>query len=262
MAFSLDKIFTTRTALPKGCGVIEIEPCAALKPYIRCFWTYARTDRSIPVRIIPDCCADIIIDLDRRSAEFVDIGFDSFFVRSTGTVFGIRFYAWAVSRFSSTCVRHGPVDPKMLFAGFSDFQNRIIEAKTLSERIAFAQSYLTGIMSERCDDDVMNCLYSMVKNSGNVSVNELASDVAVSRRTLERRFLRIGITAQSMSGLIRYQLLWQECLKRDFSALDCVEKFGYYDQAHMYNDFRAFHGINPVEARREYSSLSHFYNTR
>lgn len=262
MAFSLDNIFTTRTALPAGCGPIEIEPCAALKPYIRCFWTYARPDSGVPVRIIPDCCADIIIDLDRRSAVFVDTGFDSFFARSAGAVFGIRFYAWAVSRFSRADGARGSVDPEQLFDGFSDFRDRIVASKTVSERIDLAQSYLTGILDERCDGDVMNCLYGMIKNNGNVSVSALASDVAVSRRTLERKFLRIGIAARSIARLIRYQLLWQECLKADFSALDCVEKFGYYDQAHMYNDFRAFHGLNPVEARKEYSSLSHFYNTR
>ena len=78
MAFSLEKIFTTRTALPKNGGVTEIEPIAALKPYIRCFWTCERDKRNIVSRVVPDCCADIIIDLDNNGAGFVGMCPDNF----------------------------------------------------------------------------------------------------------------------------------------------------------------------------------------
>lgn len=257
MAFSLNEIFTTRTALPENCGVIEIEPIAALKPYVRCFWTYSGGERIEPIRIIPDCCADIMIDIGGGGAAFCGMIFDSFFARNVGTVFGIRFYAWAVSRFvretAAACLSADPIE---LFGGFSDFKDRMIEAQTTERRVALAQRYLLGIFDGRCDSDVMNGLYHIIRKNGNISINELADSVAVSGRTLERRFIRsVGVTPKVAAKAIRYQLLWQDCIKWDFSALDCVEKFGYYDQAHMYNDFKAFHGINPSEARKEYLSL-------
>ena len=85
---------------------------------------------------------------------------------------------------------------------------------------------------------------------------------AVSTRSLERKFLRtVGTSPAQTLGLFRYQLLWQECLKPGFDALDCVEKFGFYDQAHLCNCFKAHHGISLTQARAECSTLSHFSNT-
>ncbi len=265
MAFSLDKIFTTRTALPSNGGITEIEPIAALKPYIRCFWTYKRGTCAMKTRIIPDCCADIIINLDDESAGFVGMCFDSFFAENVSTVFGIRFYAWSVPRFARTnAVRSYGFDsnPQNLFYKFTDFKDSIIEAKNTAQRVELSQKYFLELLDESCDSDVMNCLYTAIKCNGSISIHELSRSMAVSRRTLERKFMQnIGVSPKSIIELIRYQLLWQDCISSNFCAHDLVDKFGYYDQAHMYNDFKKYHGIGLGDAWQEYFKLSHFYNT-
>ena len=46
MAFSLESIFTTATAVPSEIsGIIEVEPIDYLKPYVRCFWLIAQLCR-------------------------------------------------------------------------------------------------------------------------------------------------------------------------------------------------------------------------
>lgn len=265
MAFSLEKIFTTRTALPKNGGVTEIKPIAALQPYVRCFWTCERCSCAMSTRIIPDCCADIIINLDDYSAGFVGMCFNSFSAENVNMVFGIRFYAWAMPRFTRTNAArlYGfEPDPQNLFYKFVDFKNSIIEAKNTAERVALSEKYLLELIDDRYDSDVMNSLYSIIVRNGNVSVSDLSDNNAVSRRTLERKFLQsIGVSPKSVIEVMRYQLLWQDCIASSFNALDMVDKFGYYDQAHMYNDFKKYHGIGLGEARQEYFNLSHFYNT-
>lgn len=265
MAFSLDKIFTTRTALPKNGGVVEIEPVAPLKPYVRCFWTCERGKCAKYTRIIPDCCADIIIDLNTAGAGFVGMCFDSFAAENSSTVFGIRFYAWAVPHFTRTNAAElfgMDIAPQNLFYNFADFKRSIIDAKHTAERVERAQRYLLRIIDERCDNDVFNSLYLIIYNSGNISVSDLSNSIAVSKRTLERKFLQsIGVSPKAVTELIRYQLLWQDCIKDGFSVADSAFKFGYCDEAHMYNDFKKFHGIGLGEARKEYFTLSHFYNT-
>lgn len=265
MAFSLDSLFTTRTALPKNCGVTEIEPIAALKPYVRCFWTYEHSCRNIGMRIIPDCCADVIIDLDKQGASFVGMCLDSFIAENVLNVFGIRFYAWAVPRLVRTdapLLYGNNISPDSIFYRFSAFKESIICAETTAERVEIAQKYLVGLIDEHCDRDVMNSIYAIITNNGNITVSDLSDGIAVSKRTLERKFmLNTGFSPKSIIEAIRYQLLWQDCIKRDFCVLDGVEKFGYYDQAHMYNDFKKYHGIGLAEARNEFINLSHFYNT-
>ena len=265
MAFSLDKIFTTRTALPKNGGVVEIEPTAALKPYVRCFWTCERRKCAKYTRIIPDCCADIIIDLYNDSSRFVGMCFDSFTAENVSMVFGIRFYAWAAPHFTRTNAAELlglDIAPQNLFNAFTNFKRSIIDANNTAERIDLAQRYLLGIIDERCDNDVMNSLYTIICKNGNISVGDLSDSIAVSRRMLERKFMQsIGVSPKAVAALIRYQLLWQDCTKIGFSAIDSAFKYGYYDEAHMYNDFKRFHGIGLGDAITEYKNLSRFYNT-
>ena len=44
--------------------------------------------------------------------------------------------------------------------------------------------------------------------------------------------------------MIRYQMLWREALGASFNVHDAVYKFGYFDQAHLLNDFKEYHGIS------------------
>lgn len=261
MVFSLNKIFTTCTALPKNGGVIEIEPISALKPYIRCFWISEKCNANQSMRIIPDCCADIIIDVDNRSAKFVGMSFDSFLTENTSKVFGIRFYAWVVPYFvrvDADKLYNSHIPPENLFCNFAEFQDSIIRAKSTMQRIALSENYLLQLIDERHDDDVMNCLHSIIVHNGNISVNRLADEIAVSKRTLERKFSQnVGVSPKAVAELIRYQLLWQDCITTGgFDVFDEVDKFGYYDQAHMINDFKKYHGIGIGDARSEYFDLS------
>lgn len=266
MAFSLNSIFTTMTAVPSFTSIItELEPPPLLKPYVRCFWTCDDSKNKVSARIIPDCCADIIFHIDSGSAQFVGVGNGSFIFNGTGVFFGIRFYAWAVRLFANAempALFNSSVAPESIFKNFAHFKRGVIEAESTKQRTELAGAYLLNLLGGTSDADVMNCLFAAIKRNGNISPNEMSNYAVVSRRTLERKFAQsIGIPPKTIVELLRYQLLWQDCLKNDFSALNGVEKFGYYDQAHMYNDFKKYHGIGMGEAQREFQKLSHIYNT-
>ena len=217
------------------------------------------------MRIIPDCCADIIFDLIGGCARFVGVSDNSFLSSNNGVFFGIRFYAWAVSRFTDEKIDflfNGSTQPENIFKGFSRFKIELLHANGNERRVTLAQKYLLDLLDENIDADIMNCLFAMIKLNCNVSVRDLSNHVAMSSRTLERKFLRnIGVSPKTMTELIRYQMLWQDCIKPNFCVPDSVDKFGYYDQAHLYNDFRKYHGEGLFDARSRYTNLSRFYNT-
>ena len=264
MSFFLNSLFTTRTALPKNVGIIEIEPNDRLKQYVRCFWKYAEGNGVREIRVIPDCCADIIIPLDGKPV-FVGASDTSFVAGHTGDVFGIRFYAWGVAPFLHIGLSelfNGTVPIDCILKNFETLKTAVVAAKTTSQQVELAERYLLGLFDGELCFDVMNGLYRAVKDNCRVSVRELSDYCAVSKRTLERKFIdNIGIPPKKMIDILRYQLLWQSCIKSDFSAPDSSFKFGYYDEAHMYNDFKKFHGIGLRTARGEYIKLSRFYNT-
>lgn len=261
MSFALNDIFTTATSAPTSrTGITEIVPCAPLAPYVRCFWTY-NGDGSKRVRIIPDCCADIIIDLHSRSGGgYCGVSNRSFISDNNSALFGIRFYAWGVRMFTNVDMSllfnmSYPAD--VIFDGIGNAVSEIKRAPNTAARVLVAQKYLLSKLRNAENGEVMNSLYLALDSSCRATVNEMSDYCAVSRRTLERMFaLNIGISPKQMTDMLRYQLLWQTCLSHDFDASDCVERFGYYDEAHLYNDFKKYHGIGLPTARKEFFDLS------
>ena len=82
-------------------GYREAAPCAALSPYIRCFWAERQTERDLLV--IPDTCMDIIFRIDgtENSGFFCTIDENSFYSANGGSeLFGVRFYAWTAHLFA------------------------------------------------------------------------------------------------------------------------------------------------------------------
>lgn len=256
MSFGLDKIFTTVTALTGPTSVIrEVAPCNALKPYIRCFWESDGAPGDATLRIIPDCCADILIYVSdgKVHSDFCGVGDRSFISRGSVKTFGIRFYAWSVSTFSSVDMNgtlncYLPADA--VFDRFGAVATQINRAATFGERMEVAQKYLLNrLRRDRENGDVMNSLYRIITQCARVSVDSLSDYCAVSKRTLERNFrAHTGLSPKEAVDLIRYQLLWQQCLRSDFDPLDSVEKLGFYDAAHLYHDFKKYHGISLPQA--------------
>lgn len=237
----------------------ELAPCAALRPYIRCFWgsdgaAGAAGGNSL---VIPDTCTDILFF---RDAPPVYCGLDerahAAGADENGIFFAIRFYGWTAVYFadrdlSRTKNRAVPAEEYFgrLLGGFGE---RLPYAATLGERAALAErALLARLDPARESADLLNAVFLMLDGAGRTRIAELSRRTAVSEKTLERLFLaHTGLSPKSFSSLLRYQLLWREVLSSpDFSALGAVEKFGYADQAHLLNDFRKYHGMTPREAR-------------
>lgn len=267
MSFSLDKIFTTVTSNPfRQNNYIEIEPCDALKPYIRCFWgsKHNRTNNANNnfnnTLVIPDVCMDILItantDTNQLNSHFCGINNASFVsVESDNFCFGIRFYAWSVILFSDenmNGVLNAFTDVESYFSDFSqELKEKILCAGNIYERKAIAEKFLLNkLNTKRENSDIMNSIYCIINRNGNSSVSGLSDYCFVSKRQLERKFLEnTGTSPKQMINLIRYQLLWQESLKPDFNIFNSVEKFGYFDQAHLLKDFKKYHGLTLNQAR-------------
>lgn len=246
----------------------EIAPCAALAPYVRCFWG---SDRPLPDRpseggiVIPDTCMDIIFHMDyaanRLSAVFCALDESSALTGAStssgglSATFAIRFYAWTACLFAEDTLR-GSANGRF---PAEQFFRRIVRAltplllteATLTDKIRAAEPVLLTILTtSRADPDVLCAVHHMLRTSGRVRMREAASALALSPRQLERRFdACMGLSPKAMSSLLRYQLLWQDMLLSPrFDALDAVARYGYADQAHLLHDFRRRHLMSPREA--------------
>ena len=271
--FALSKIYRPATAHPflHNASYVEVQPCDALRPYIRCFWgtpqpaSGTHLPPAIPRLVIPDTCMDIIFNMDVDHNELEDrfsgINITSFqtqaqAVPSTSSCFAIRFYFWAVPLFSGESMRNvlNPVpDVEPYFKNFRrDFEQILFEHLSIQERVARAEQYLVNRLNlNKQNQFVMNAVYKVLASRGTAQVAELARYAMTGQRQLERLFQEyVGVSPKRLSGLVRYQYLWQDILKHGlFNVQDAVYRYGYTDQSHLLNDFKKYHSQTPAEAR-------------
>ena len=261
------------TAKPflRNAAHTELPPCRALRPYIRCFWGTTEpvrndSDQATLSLVIPDTCMDIIFTLDhtrqRLRGNFCAMDESAYSVHAdtddtVTSTFAIRFYAWTAALFAE----HPLAGSKNRVFDATDFFPALCKALTpmllsvpsLEDRAAIASRYLLPHLDwHRMNSTLMNAVDSIIMTRGTLRIDDLAAGNAVSRKRLERLFAeQIGLSPKAFSSLVRYQMLWQElCLGRPYHILDLVEKYGYFDQAHLLNDFKKHHSLTPAQAVR------------
>lgn len=246
----------------------EVAPCAALAPFIRCFWGSEGPQHDHPAPagiVIPDTCMDIIFHIDhivqRVTATFCALDETSALTTATSggsgyaMTFGIRFYAWTACLFSEDDL-HGSLNGRYPAEQFFPaivraLSSVLADMTSLKSAIHAAEPLLLRCLhADRADPAVLNAIHRMLATDGRARIADVAAMLAVSPRQLERRFAAcMGASPKGFASLMRYQLLWQEMLRAPrFSVLDAVDRFGYTDQAHLLSDFRRRHLMTPREA--------------
>lgn len=268
-------MFFPLTSRPFSCpDYSELLPSKELAPYVRAFWTSG--NEVLPAPIIPDLCADIIIATDGTENKSDGREISSMFfcgvsdkmftsVHSQGQhrrLFGIRFYAWQASAFSDEPLlktangffgleSHFLTARKLLLAKLSPVMNleefKQVAEETLLELLARPASKIP-----EQNPIVMDAIIQMIRTRGSQNLSSLLKDIHASERQLERFFAQtLSLSPKKVSSLIRYQSLWQSvCFSKKFDIQDAVADFGYFDQAHLLNDFKKFHGMNLAQARK------------
>lgn len=288
----LSRMYRPITSKPKDTKTnIELLPCEALRPYIRCFWgtplleqhpsgqSYLNADSSL---IIPDTCMDIVCRIDyvenRVESYFCGINdtpfYDVYSSKATVVTFGIRFYFWSVFLFADVSMEKALNAFVNVDEYFGDFKKRLenvlIKKTTIRERVTEVEKYLIDRIkpSRQLNHSVMNAVCYILKSKGLVSVSDICKTVATSQRHLGRLFLRYyGITPKKAIDLVRFQNVWQEMYyakAHDFQ--DIVYEYGYYDQSHFTNDFKKYSGRPPLEvlidAKKEVDFLQYNLHKR
>lgn len=271
MPFSLASIYHPITGHPysHNQSYVEIEPCPALRPYIRCFWgspsSYTAGELPGEELVIPDTCMDIMLRFNYANNQLKGVftGIDDKPFLSSGphsgermATFSIRFYFWAVPLFADESMRQAKsiyIDADAYFTGFRrELGTLLTDTDSIGERIAVAERFLLRRMGRRREHPaVMNAVYAILRAKGNIAAPEVAGYAAVGERQLQRLFAEyIGLPPKRVAMLVRYQHLWQEILSDpDFNVQDAVARYGYVDQPHLLAEFRRFHSMNPTEAR-------------
>jgi hypothetical protein len=236
----------------------EREPSTAIRPWVRCLWTYARTEAdSQPQPICADGCPELIFDLgppheERRGGGAVALQPEAMFVgqltqplwvQASGPtrVFAVRFepdgaFEWLGRPIQTVTDTH--LDLMALRPQWTQaLLNALIEAPDpLSDLEAAITSDLAA--APRPDPRVRS------------AVEALHADLAVSLdRSGQRRFLkRVGVSARDLKAILRFRKVF-DAIEADEGGgwVSAALSAGYFDQPQMARDFRRFLGCTATE---------------
>jgi AraC-like DNA-binding protein len=247
-----------------------------LSRFIECVW-FLRSEGSRPPsgpeRIVPDGCPELIFQLGdpcraarpgeaaalQPTALLVGPLTSSLLVEPTGAVatMGVRFRPGGVAAFFPMPAME--LTDKQI--PVSDLWGR--DGRRLEDEVAAAPDdslrvdAVSRFLRSRLEDagaperPVELAVRRMLARRGPVSVEGLARELGLSRRHLERSFLReAGMPPSLLGRVIRFQSVFQALSTGAGwlgAALDC----GYYDQSHLIRDFRELAGEAPRAFSRE-----------
>jgi len=98
--------------------------------------------------------------------------------------------------------------------------------------------------------ELQHCWEALVDSGGQLSVNQLASEMGYSRQHLRRRFNdEFGLSPKLAARIVRFERARRMLHSRaSTSAMaDVAAACGYYDQSHLHRDFADLAGCTPRE---------------
>ncbi|HEV2480245.1 MAG TPA: helix-turn-helix transcriptional regulator [Puia sp.] len=261
-------------------SIVEYQPAAAWQAHIAAYWV-----RRMPAetgsagrRVYADGCADVICNAGNSTAYYhpmarpdvvIPLQPGVLYLGGTMTAYGVvrsepgvlftgirfrpgGFYALfrqtmepavdTVVEFPDEALRLAMQTEEGLAARLDHWFDRRPEPSPRLGRYDF--SFLRGLVDG---------------SGGQISVDDLAREAHVSNRTLERIFKEnVGIPPKEFLRIVRFQEVFKRLRNADAleeeSLLRVAYDLGYYDHAHLTNEFKKYAGILPSE-------LSHFYKT-
>jgi len=145
-------------------------------------------------------------------------------------------------------------------------EQRLFEAADFEQRTRITEEFIEKKLCANISDyalarieDSMQHIHSF---RGRIGLDVLASKACLSRKQYERTFLKyVGIPPGQFLKIIRFQhavYLRQKKYGKSFTSL--AYECGYFDQAHMNNDFKQLTGLTPRQFFADCDAYSDYFS--
>lgn len=119
---------------------------------------------------------------------------------------------------------------------------------------------ITAFIAERIranevqhDKVIIRAVEAIIEAHGDIPLEELLDDTALTERTFERRFKQnVGLTPRLLARIRRFQRTLQMMRSGTYGKLsDIAYAADYADQSHYIRSFKEFTGLSPLEFTRD-----------
>ncbi|MDV8066357.1 helix-turn-helix transcriptional regulator [Rhodococcus sp. IEGM 1366] len=207
-------------------------------------------------RIIPDLCADFIVDSTGKAWLVGPATVADLVTTAPGvTRWGVRINPPALRSILGTDAEIVQ-DTKIDFGDvLSSRQARILADALRSTRVD--ATLLENLWPSICPDDTAQIGYAALTASPEIRVREVASDLGVSERHFRRTIAAsTGLSPKTIQRVQRMQNVLMLARGTNTSAhmslANLAVHAGYADQAHLSRDVQALTGVTPTQLLREH----------
>jgi AraC-like DNA-binding protein len=246
----------------------ELLPHSALRPYVDRFWLRdpaalgaAALEPAVPpVRVLPDGCIDVLVDVPSGAARVVGtmthaVTYDG---GSSAPLAAVRFRpggARPFLRVPAVELTDRVIAAHDLAAGWLDVRDvgpctpRAVIAEI--ERALLERLHAVGL------DRSVSYATQRLLTPAPPRIDELARELGHSRQHLARLFREhVGVSPKEFARVARLQRALDHVQGAPGEGLaGAALDLGYYDQAHMARDFNDIAGLTPGAAREARSSI-------
>jgi AraC-like DNA-binding protein len=248
------------------------KPSLELSPFVKHYWTM---DKNNPIgqeymqRIVPCGLLEIIFYFDNKpvsSDQDKSIDENTVITGQLNEYYDIKI-SGKISLFSVIFQPHGlsafldlplkemnnlNVPLKLIFKDdIDEIESRLFESGSFSERIKIIEEYFYKILGNKGITNnferIQNSVFAINQRKGIIDIESLAVDTCFSRKQYERVFSNtIGTSPKQFLKVVRFQnAIYKKSKNKNLSLTDLSYQCGYYDQAHMINDFQKLSGMSP-----------------
>lgn len=262
------------------------KPSFQLSKFIKHYWTL---DDCLPSgnkhiqRIVPSGLLELVFYFDDKPivADKTKSNKDNtlitgqlneyFDIEITGKIslFSIIFQPHGLSAFLDIPIQelyNQNVPLSLIFKNdINELETKLYEAKSFSKRISIIEDYFI----KRLKSNGLKYNFNRIDNSickinqmrGLVEINDLALEACYSRKQFERIFLTmIGTSPKQFLKIVRFQhAIEMKSNDKSLNLTDLTYQCGYYDQAHMINDFQKLSGMTPRQYFNDCEPYSDYF---
>lgn len=241
-----------------------------LAPFVMVLWGLETDGGGPPERILPDGIAEAVFhyrrpfedafagaELRSQARSFVVLQASKYLdirpVGASGFV-SVRFFAGAFSSFVSvplaTLADQSVPSGELWGDEIVEVEDRLAAAKNDGERFGVVIAFLRRCLRRHEKRSVAALVEAVTRPGGRIRVADLAASAGVSARQLQRVFRdRIGLTPKSFARICRFLSACHMLRDGERPLAGVAAACGYFDQAHLVHEVRAFAGESPSALR-------------
>lgn len=232
----------------------ELRPSPPLRDIIDCFWqcddaltSTSTSDDSFEV--LPDGCVEVVFALGEARGTMLAFGTATrgrLFHTRPGTVYlGMRLRPARLgglidAQADGLTDQHHQMD----FLGGRPAETllaELFEADSVEAQVAALEQHVGRAWRAQPRLDALDrAVAAIQRHAGDIRVEKLVEEIALSRRQLERQFLdAVGLTPKQFCRVVRFQHVLARLRDGQANRAALAAELGFTDQSHLRRDFIA-----------------------